>query len=90
MATGKTYPKAILSVVKADAPRPFLWLRYCFTDVVLTKHDTAGDTNGPLETVGLKYGRIVETYSEQDPSTGAPKSWVGGYDLISGVVTTSC
>lgn len=89
VATGKTYPTATLTVVKSGAT-PFVWLKYCFRNVAVNRDQVSGDQEGALETVGLAYGRIVETFTEQDPKTGAPKSWVGGFDLVNAVSTTTC
>ena len=59
-------------------------VRYCFTNVQLTSFSQSGSGGGdlPSESVGLSYGTIVQSYTEQ-PADGKPGDvFTSGWDVI--------
>src|SRR3954451_25441421 len=59
LAAGRHFPDATLYVTKAGANRDEA-LRYCFTDVKLTRYEQSGSSETPEETISFYYATIVQ------------------------------
>jgi type VI secretion system secreted protein Hcp len=83
VVTGKIFANAVLTLRKAGAtPLEFLKIRL---ENVLVTSDSSGGSGGedrPTENYSLNYGRIIFTYTGQDPTGAALPSIKAGFDFI--------
>lgn len=85
VATGQRFPNAFIELVMAGTKVPFARLE--LTDMSITAYDyeakapTSGQTPLPVESIKLKFSKIVWIYIPQDSTgkVGAPIQ--GGWDL---------
>lgn len=83
-ALGTVFKKGLMTVRRAGGESPLEYLKVELSDVMITNVDASGSTGStlPMETVGLAFGSMKWTYTQQDPSTGGAKGDVAaGYDL---------
>ena len=83
LVTGKTIPKAKLTVVKAGE-NPLPYIRLCFTGVRFTSVSTGGSGGEDrlTENVSFAYATVVEAYQQQLAGGGAAPPVFSGWDLV--------
>jgi len=82
--SGKHFPKAVLSILKAGGENPIDYLKYEFKELFVTDVQWSGSTGGddvPRETVGFAFGAVTVTYTEQKPDGSKGAAIVAGWDL---------
>lgn len=83
--SGKHFPKAVLSVLKAGGENPIDYLKYEFKELFVTDVQWSGATGSgedtPMETVGFAFGAVTVTYTEQKPDGTKGAAIVAGWDL---------
>jgi len=80
LAAGQHFPHATLYVTKVGTNRDE-FLRYCFTDVKLTRLEQSGASEAPEETVSFYYATVVQRFDGQT-STGTPDAVFGGWNVL--------
>lgn len=80
--SGRAIPDGSLVTRKAGE-QPFVFLRFCFTNLRVTAVDLSGPGDeGPQETVSFSFGSIVEKYTQQANDGSAGSSFTFGWDLL--------
>lgn len=85
-ANGKHIDEAVLELVKAG-PEPSPFLRYTFTEVLVTSFSQSGSGGGdlPVDSFSFAYGKLREDYRFIDPRTGQAGPWItASWDLTEG------
>ena len=63
--------------------QPFVFLKFCFTNLRVTSVDLAGPGDeGVEETVSFSFGSLVEKYTQQASDGSAGSSFTFGWDLM--------
>ena len=88
--SGKHFPTAVLSILKAGGDNPVEYLKYEFKEVFVTDVQWSGASGGddtPHENVSFTFGSVQMTYTPQktDGSKGEPV--VASFDRKQGVVS---
>jgi type VI secretion system secreted protein Hcp len=85
--SGKHFPEAKVTVLKAGGDKPVEYLSYEFKELFVNDIQWAGATGGddvPMETVSFSFGQIQVTYTEQKPDGTPGTPQVAGWDLQGG------
>lgn len=86
MCAGVHFPTAKLTLYKAGGAAPLPYLIYDFEEVFVDSIQWSGAEGGdniPIENVSFSFGKVVITYTEQNPDGTAGGDHVGQYDLRS-------
>jgi type VI secretion system secreted protein Hcp len=82
--TGKHFPKAVLSILKAGGENPIDYLKYEFKELFVTSIQWSGASGGddvPMESCSFSFGSVVVTYTEQKADGSKGGAQVAGWDL---------
>ena len=86
--TGEHIPQAVFTVRKAGGDK-VEYLRYVFTDLMITSVRPGGASQGPdeipLEEVSIGYGSCVLTYTPQDARGQGFRPVTAGWNLLENV-----
>ncbi len=81
-ASGKHIPKATLSVLRPGADRSMMYIKYTFTDIMVTSCKQSAD---PLmESISFNYTKIEMSYTPMTSSGTAGTAVTAGWDLGKG------
>lgn len=85
--SGKHFPKAVLTLLKAGGDKAVDYLKYEFEALMVNDIQWSGASGGddvPMESVGFAFSKVAVTYTEQkvDGTKGTPQ--VAGWDLKAG------
>ena len=79
-ATGKHFPKAVLTCRKAGDEQ-YDYLTYTMTDVIVSNYSTGGAGEVPVDSVSLNFAKIESEYFEQDAKGKVTKASTFGYNI---------
>jgi len=85
--TGKHFPEAKLTLLKAGGDKPVEYLAYEFKELFVNDIQWSGSSGGddvPMESVSFSFASVQVTYTVQkaDGTPGTPQ--IGGWDLKAG------
>lgn len=77
--TGKSIPKMILSVRKANKNQDFLTIT--MENVTISSYNTNGSDSGIIDELSFSFGRILIAYNEQNAEGATISTTTAGWDL---------
>lgn len=80
VATGKHFPKAIISCRKSGGESKHVYLVITMEDVFCSAFSTGGSGEMPSENFTLAYNKIKYEYKEQNKQGGGSGQKIAGYD----------
>jgi type VI secretion system secreted protein Hcp len=83
--TGKHFPKAILTILKAGGENPVDYLKYEMETLFVSDFQESGASNGgddiPVETISFAFGKVNMLFTEQKPDGSKGGTVAAGWDL---------
>ena len=80
VASGKHFPKAIISCRKAGGEKQHTYLVITMEDVFCSSFQTSGAGQLPIESFSLNYAKIKYEYKEQTKQGSGSGQKIAGYD----------
>jgi type VI secretion system secreted protein Hcp len=84
ITTGKHFPNAVLTALKAGGDKAVDYMKIEFDQlfvVDLQESGSSGDNGVPLETINFAFGKVTVTYNEQKADGTKGAATVASYDF---------
>ena len=86
VASGQHIADAVLELVKSGGKASEPFLKYTFTDVLITSYQVSGGGDIPVDSFSLSYGKIKMEFFPQKPDGSLGSPIVGEWDLQAAAV----